>query len=241
MCPAIIRFASWGLSGGALGAKTRYAIQSVIVKARRVVRFVIAKGEGMTDKLIVLELGRVRSKGTYGWQPQEFKLMKFATVALMVSLALPAVAAVNRVGGWTVTDTTSDIDGRHSFIAHVDAEGTVANVIGEPEKPLLGISCSSEGFFITIVWPDLIDKDDSGSSVTVVSKIDDKPAQRARWNAASTAVVLRGQTGVNWLAANQHSQKLTVRVPDKHGDQEAAFDLNGIAEVYAQLGTRDCR
>jgi hypothetical protein len=157
----------------------------------------------------------------------------------MLGLALVAIGAAP-AGQWEITDKTAQLDGSRSYMALLQSDEAVANIISSQEKPKLGANCDKNGFHALVDWPDFIDKEYDETSVTVAWRIDDKPVMKTRWLAGDQLVALTGQKGLDWFAGLKGAKKLIVSVPDKHGGQEAVFSLEGVDQVIAQLSTMRC-
>ena len=144
------------------------------------------------------------------------------------------------VTAWNVTEKKSELDGRTSYTALLEADGTVSNIIDRAEKPVLGVTCNKDGYYATIDWPDFIRADYSETSVIVEWKLDDGPVQRGSWRAADRIVALVGNRGKEWFHSISAGKRLVVRVPDKHGGQEAVFTLAGIGDIDAKAASLSC-
>ena len=157
----------------------------------------------------------------------------------LISLALCMVAAAP-ADDWQITDKTSELDGKRTYIAVVQSNETVANIIDSQEKASFGTVCDKNGFSALVHWPDFVAKAYDEYSVPIAWKVDDKPVVKARWDATDQSVSLSGQKAMKWLIGLKDAKKLVVSVPDKHGGQEAVFILDGINRVIDQVSTLRC-
>jgi hypothetical protein len=163
-----------------------------------------------------------------------------AIVGIAGALAVAAAPAATNLGAWQVTDNVSALDGSHDFHADLISDSTVTNIIDRDDHPILGLSCTHQGLFLTFVWPDFIDKDYDQSSVDLTWKVDDGPVQHSSWSAVSQGLVAMGPNGLAWARKWSTAKTLVVRVPDKHGGQEATFQLTGLDQVVTQVSQMNC-
>jgi hypothetical protein len=168
-------------------------------------------------------------------------VMKVGYLGLLFALSATSAMAQNTdIGAWNVSDKVSALDGSRDFEANIKADGPVANIIGNNERPSLGISCNHQGLFIVLSWPDFIDKDFDDHSIDLMWKIDDGPVERTRWDAVDQALLKVGNDGLTWAKKWSAGKSLVVRVPDKHGGQEATFQLAGLDQVVEQVSRMKC-
>jgi hypothetical protein len=157
----------------------------------------------------------------------------------LILLALAGVAAAP-ADNWQITDKTSELDGKRTYIAVVQSNEAIANIIDSEEKASFGAVCDKNGFTALVHWPDFVSKAYDEYSVPIAWKVDDKPVVKARWDATDQSVSLSGQKAMKWLIGLKDAKKLVVSVPDKHGGQEVAFDLDGIDRVLDQVSKLRC-
>ena len=142
---------------------------------------------------------------------------------------------------WIVDAKTSQLDGAKSLTAVVEANGEITNLIGRPERPQFGFSCDRNGLFVCFHWPDFVEKESFDDlKVGIGYKIDDGPVVRERWIATTQSVSKMGRDGLNWFHKLVTAKRMVVDIPDRHGGQEAVFDLDGIAAVDSQLQAMTC-
>ena len=72
---------------------------------------------------------------------------------------------------WHVQDKSSALDNSHEYIAYVEAAQPVADLLGRDKKPLLSLSCTHNGLFFSIMWPDFIEKDYDDTNVEIVWRL----------------------------------------------------------------------
>jgi len=151
-----------------------------------------------------------------------------------------AGSAVAPTGAWQVRDKVSALDGSPDFQANLESDETVTDLLDQPKKAALGLVCDHNGFHFVVVWPDFIDKDINQSTVVLTWKIDDGTVQRTDWPATTQGLVQAGTTGLDWAREWSAGKTLIVRVPDKHGGQEATFQLTGLDQVVARVSQMNC-
>jgi uncharacterized protein len=144
-------------------------------------------------------------------------------------------------GAWAVEETTSPLDQTKNYSVSVSSNESLDNILGRQEKAQLFFSCDRKGFFATIVWPDFIEKEDVEDSTVLISwKLDDDPVEKSSWFASTIGVAAPGGQGMSLLKAWAGGKVLIVRVPDKHGGQDATFNIDGIAAIFSALSQRNC-
>jgi hypothetical protein len=160
---------------------------------------------------------------------------------LMIAVAISATPASSADQHWSVERTASIVDQSVDYFAVAQAENDVSNIIDRPEKPALSVHCGSEGMMLTIHWPDFIEKPDFGSyRVGVVWSVDGAKPETVSWIAVDQAIALRGREARAMLHRLAGAKSFAIRVPDHHGLQEAAFELDGIAAIDAEIQTLHC-
>lgn len=163
--------------------------------------------------------------------------------AMTVLVASPTLAEpVPGPGAWLVDDKVSALDGTHDYTATVASDDKVGNIIDTTEKAHLAILCGRDSFALMIDWPDFIDRGYDGSqlNVSVKLKLDDGPIQTTSWSAGEQAVMQLGDKGEAWVRKLSAGKVLVVRVPDKHGGQEATFQISGLDRIIANIDQTVC-
>lgn len=158
-------------------------------------------------------------------------------LALLTAVPLPALAQAN---SWIITDKASALDGSQSYMAILESDDAVAGLLGQQKKARLAFVCGRRGFVTNITWPDFVEYEATDPAVTVSWKLDDGKPQQTNWLGTTTAVGQVGPRGLATLKDWSTGHKLIVRVPDRHGGQEATFTLDGISGVYSTLSSRNC-
>jgi hypothetical protein len=159
--------------------------------------------------------------------------------ALALALGAPGAAHADP-GAWEVTATASALDGQRSYTALLKSDGEVANVIGREEHATLAFSCGKNGFIAMLDWPDFIAETPEDYNIAFRWKLDDGPVQKSSWFGGQTSLSATGNKGMGWLKTIAGGKTLVVQVPDRHGGQEATFQIAGVADIYAQLAARSC-
>ena len=178
---------------------------------------------------------------TLRFEAGTFTRMVVGTVATMViSASAQSALAQDGSGNWHVKETASALDGQKNYLAIVESEEKLTNIIGQPEAAGLALSCGKDGYFVNILWPDFVENDFHEYKIYVRWKLDDGAIQKTKWVASSQGVFLMGNGGMAWTKALASAKKLVVEVPDQHGGQAATFDLDGVGDVYAAVAARSC-
>ncbi|HUO11236.1 MAG TPA: hypothetical protein VMU37_00625 [Caulobacteraceae bacterium] len=160
---------------------------------------------------------------------------------LAFAVALVATPALADPGAWQIRDQTSPLDGSHQYEAVVQSDEQLTNILGQPERAALGVVCGRQGFELSVLWPDFVQKEDvEDLNVTVIWKADDGPLQRGAWIASTKGVGQLGNLGLGTLRAWSGAHKIVVRVPDQHGGQDATFQVAGIDQIFAHVSQTGC-
>ncbi|WP_157223730.1 hypothetical protein [Caulobacter sp. AP07] len=142
-------------------------------------------------------------------------------------------------GKWRYTETASALDGAKSRIATLTAETQVANILGRMEAPTLGLTCDKNGLGVVMSWPDFVGE--AGFlTLPVKWKIDDGKVYKTGWFPGTTSVTLMGPGAQGWIRQVKDAKTLVVAVPDRHGGQEATFDLTGIEAIGPRFSEVSC-
>lgn len=155
--------------------------------------------------------------------------------------AAGAPAAPTGTGAWVFNSTTSALDGRVSMSAHIQAENDVANIIGRPERPTLSLSCDQGGLFATVLWPDFVADGFMRNMATLRWKLDDGPVMATTMLHSAQGIGQMGYPAQGWIRQLSRGRRLIVQVPDRHGGQEATFNLEGIADIGPRFSEASCR
>lgn len=148
-------------------------------------------------------------------------------IALTLAIALQAVGPA-----WTIDRQVSAVDGRRSFIAGVESEGTVRNIRGAEQKAMFSVSCVDRRRSVGLVWPGFL----GSGEVQVTWRIGDSAPRTDRFGAASgTNAVLNGRAAERIIAAAHSGEMAQLRVQGFQNVQEASFDLSAGAEALAEL------
>jgi hypothetical protein len=164
------------------------------------------------------------------------KVIAMIVGALVLSMGLARADA----GKWEVKDKTSALDGTHEYSADLEADAPVANLLGRPEKASIGLLCNHNGLALVINWPDFIDKDYDQDEVILTWKLDDGAVQRSSWPAVSDGLVVQGKAALEWARKWSVGKVLVIRVPDKHGGQEATLQIAGLDQIVANVTLNGC-
>jgi hypothetical protein len=158
------------------------------------------------------------------------------TVAGLAAFA--GTAHSEDVGAWTVINKTAALDGAQSYQAVALSSEKLTNIIDQPEQASLFVSCDAHGFAVAVNWPDFLVLQDQ--RVNIAWKLDDGSIKRESWRGVSQGALLRGPDALAALKGWAAGKKLVVRLPDKHGGQDATFDVDGIAAIYTAVSNRNC-
>ncbi len=152
-----------------------------------------------------------------------------AKAVLLAALAVSAPALA-----W---ETRASSDG--GFEARQTANAAVKVAGGADAKPVLAVSCESNGLFVTLSWPDAILLKPNQHFAGVAWSLDGK-VRSSSMIASSGSVSLAGSEAKEWLREMAAAGRLEVRVPDAHGGQSASFDLAGAKDVQSGLARSRC-
>ena len=146
----------------------------------------------------------------------------------MISTLLVVAALQVAPVHWTITDTTSALDGRRTYAAGVQSDTPVLNGIGRPTKASLVIGCINNARQVIIDWPKYLGRDET----RVSWKIDQGEIRTETFGVMGrTSAVLSGRSADRFFAAMRTGGHLVVRVNSYEDQQETTFDLVGAGDV----------
>jgi hypothetical protein len=156
--------------------------------------------------------------------------------ALVLAALLSAASAASAgTGKWQVTEETAPLDGTRSLSVVLPSDNDLPNLIGAPDKVLVGLTCSPNKITTSVHWPDHSPEIGGSPWTTVYWKLDDGPIQQGRWFGVVGAVAPMGADGGRWFASLRTAHKLVIRADGNHGQQDAVFDLDGVEEVVGRV------
>lgn len=149
-------------------------------------------------------------------------------IAEIAFAALIQVAA----NGWLVDDTTSPLDGRRTLMFGKEADQTVPNAAGRPEKPMLVVACGGDRRKVTIIWPQYLGRDQT----RVSWKVGEGEIQNTDFGIVDlTTGIVQGRGAQRLLDAMKSEERIAMRVPSYSGVNDVTFDLTGVAEHIAAV------
>lgn len=155
--------------------------------------------------------------------------------ALIVAL----VAAVSPASAWTLSHRSSELDAHPRIDAVVDSEAQITGADGQPHFARLGVICQQKTMTAYINWPDALDF--ARRDVFLRYKFAGGETQSATWEAYSIqSAIPPWREGKDWAQRLLNGGRFVVQMPDHHGGQEAAFDLQNTTEVLAAFRAAGC-
>lgn len=178
-------------------------------------------------------------------------------LAILLVLALGAVALLlvrggdlsslnpanffRSTGAWQITDEKSELDGARTYRALLQSDGTLPNVIGQPEHAVLGVECGKSGLTVGVAWPALVQANSLlDPHSTVGWKADSGEVHREAWMAAGKMTAAKADTAGALLRAWSNARKVVISAPSDGGDQEATFSVSGISDIAHTIGGIQC-
>ena len=161
----------------------------------------------------------------------------------MLILALLAAATpepASQIAVWETTEKVSQMDGTTSFFASIHSNENVTGILDKPNAAHLVIACDKGRSTVMFSWPDFIDADPTTSGVAIRWRLDDGKIKTTWMRAVTDAVAFSNPSGIAFLREAANAKKLLVSVPDRHGGQEASFDISGIGTVIDRLHALKC-
>lgn len=160
------------------------------------------------------------------------KLLAAAALAFSCTIAGAEDAAPTH---WIVTQTHHEIDGSVDYSASNLSVRPVLGSLGQPDHAILFAYCGRKGLAVGVTWPDIVDRDLSIDAAVLAWSIDGGKVHNDLWDADTTVVGVHGGKARKLLSAIATAQRFVIVVPDRHGAQEAAFNLSGAPAAFAVL------
>ena len=151
-----------------------------------------------------------------------------------------AAAADHSAGAWEINRTAHEIDGTVDYAAVLKSEKPVFGLLDQPETAGLVIFCGRLGLSVDVVWPDFIYSDLDIDAAAIAWRLDGGNINNELWDADLKVVGRRGRKAKELLRVLATGQRLVIQVPDNHGNQEAAFNLTGLAEIEEAVLAMPC-
>jgi hypothetical protein len=162
----------------------------------------------------------------------------FAVVAALLA-ATPALAGAP--GAWQISDQVSALDGKHTFAATLASTNTLTNFSGAPEAATLRVRCDHGDLAVDVLWPDFTSASrDLGDHSSILWRTDAGKVATAEMQRDVTSLTAFDADARQLLARWRGAAALIVRAPDQHGDQDATFDLSGLAQALAGAAEAGC-
>jgi hypothetical protein len=152
-------------------------------------------------------------------------------ITAMMLLALGDPSAT----GWSLSETTSALDGAHSAIATLQSSNTLPNSLGRPDHALLVVRCDQGRLETYVGWPDLV-----GSRNFVIARwrfddasiVDDSLKQ----STDGTGTFFSPRQMASVLPGLRTAKRMVVQLtPSDAAKQEAVFELAANAEAVARV------
>jgi hypothetical protein len=144
-------------------------------------------------------------------------------------------------GAWQIDQETSQLDGSRKYRALLYADTAAPNIIGQPERAILGFDCAKDGLLAGVNWPAFF-----GGGIaedphaTVRWRVDGGPIQSGTWIVADRMTAVKGPEATALLLQLSLARKVTISASAGHSDQEATFTLSGLAAVRKDLVAMKC-
>jgi hypothetical protein len=165
-----------------------------------------------------------------------------AHVALYALFAFAAVGPARAdAGDWQIRTQAAVNGGSSAFIASVTSTASLHNTNGRMEKAAFAVSCSPQGLFVDVVWPDFISHEiGSDDAVAVTWRVDDRPSQTSRVPGTDQTAVWSGLNALGMLERISTGKVLTVHLQDQDGGQTASFPVKGALDLYNRIVSQGC-
>lgn len=152
---------------------------------------------------------------------------------IALSIALLMAAQAGEPSTWVVQDQVSALDQRRTYAAGQQSIDPVLNSVGLPAKAMLAISCQERGPMIAISWPTYL----GDGPIPVAWGVDGGEVRTWSFSVVDRSIAyLEGHRTLGRFADPvSGGDKMTVRVTGYADEQEASFDLNGVADVIANV------
>ena len=170
------------------------------------------------------------------------KRITVALVFLGSVAAASAQGADDGVGHWTISHSVAALTDLPTVSARLESTEILSNMIGAPERASLILRCKDRELAAYVSWPEFLPRDTESAFLNVPQKlvlqrIDDGTITRTLWDISSDGTAVGGfdsRNALKVLVPFEHAKKLVVRLTGRT-TQDATFDLEGIAEVAAQI------
>jgi len=147
-------------------------------------------------------------------------------VGLSIALLLPASAQT--VGGWTIKQSRSELDGAAQYSASLSSTNTITDAIGVAAKATLIIRCRNRELSAYVAWPAYMGLHQK----TVLWKFDNGTVWKADWDLSTDGTATFSNNVLDFLTDLARSTRLVVSAkPYDRESAEAVFDLGDASTV----------
>ncbi len=162
-------------------------------------------------------------------------MLKQVVIAVLAMSAVAASAQDQVASRWIVSQDPHELDGSIDYSAVVPSERPLVGIIGQRENAVLYAICRKNELSLGVAWPDLVNYESSINSAVLAWSLDGGKVHNDLWDAGLQTVVVKHGKAHKLLAALLSAKRFVILIPDYHGNQEAVFDLTGIAAAAATL------
>jgi hypothetical protein len=165
-------------------------------------------------------------------------MRKFAAAACTVAIAFGACAPAS--AKWDINRSAAAIDGAKRYTATATSENTLFNILDQPQAAKLFVTCNKGTPGVVIDWPDFFPTYET-EAVWVEWKVDDAKITKVAWPFAENAVGPTHRDAAEFFRKIADGHRLIFRIQDRHGAQEAIFDIGDATAVKADLLAEGCK
>jgi hypothetical protein len=166
-------------------------------------------------------------------------MLRIAFAAALLLIATPALADVPPT--WVYKELGAAPDGSKYFVAQIRSTADLAGAFGKPEKASFQVRCDAKGLFVTLFWPDFLTAETyDGDHSDIVWRVDGGKPRTVKMKHTDQAALALGRDGFRLLRQIAGAKTLTVDADDRHGGQEAVFQVEGLQGLYDRVKAQGC-